>query len=103
MYILLNPAKARNFTTKGINLNFNNPAAFVPEDLEEIFKDKIYQAIRDEIIFEVDGIEDTGINIKGQASTTAINDESEKTVGKSYLSIGEDGKPVRVLEFFKEE
>ncbi len=83
MYITLNPAKIRSFTTKGIRLTLSNPVGFVDPDLEFGAREKIDEAIRNEELIVVPDNEQ-GFIVKGIGSTSTIETEEES---KGNLSI----------------
>lgn len=83
MYITLNPAKIRSFTTKGIRLTLSNPVGFVDPDLELGAREKIDEAIRNEELIVVPDNEQ-GFIVKGIGSTSTIETEEES---KGNLSI----------------
>ena len=78
MWIILNPAKAHRFTTKGINLHKNAPTALVPPDLELEFMTCIKTAISDGTLIRVDSNSLDGLSIAKQASLGTITDDEVK-------------------------
>lgn len=90
MYIALNPQKSKRFTTKGINLTLSKPVGFVADDIEDIFKFKIDEAIRNgELVVVPDN--EGGIFIQGLGSTSSIETD-EQSKGNYTVSKDIDNK-----------
>lgn len=109
-YIALNPKKCRKFITKGINLNFKNPIASFPSDLEPEFMMRINTAIAEGKVFELDS-NAAALHIPGQAAFDFESDhdseDSGDVVGKKVVKeiVEEDGtkKKVHIIQFFGDE
>ncbi|TFH51808.1 MAG: hypothetical protein E4H01_00080 [Lysobacterales bacterium] len=80
MYIALNPQKAKQFTTKGVHLSLAKPVMFIAEDLEPEFREKIDEAIRNQILYVVSDNEANGLIMPGIGSTGGVKTE-EKSLG----------------------
>ena len=99
MYVALNPQKARNFTTKGIRLTLLTPVAHVGEDLEPEFRERIDQAIRDQVLYVVPDNEANGLIIPGIGSSGGVNSEEESR-GDYLVKCNPDSEVQEIKDMF---
>ena len=95
MYIALNPQKVRHFTTKGIHLTLLKPIGFVPTDLEDEFRFKIDEAIRNQELIVIPDSEAAGIIIPGIGSSSGVSLEEET---KGQYAVGRKNADDKVQE-----
>ena len=96
MYVALNPQKARHFTTKGIHLTLMKPIAYVSTELEAEFREKIDEAIRQEVLYVVPDSEAAGMNLAGIGSSSGVEEEAG-SVGMMTIDKASSAKDIHVV------
>lgn len=89
MYIAINPAKCKRFTTKGINLSLAKPVGFVPPDLDLEFMSKVKDGLVAGDIFEIADDTMKSLKLKGQAEMEREEDTEVKTVGTHETKVSD--------------
>jgi len=92
MWIVLNPKKARRFTTQGINLYKGAPTAFIQPDTSMEVMAAINRAIVEGRIYSVEGNEMDGLTIPDQAQITNINMTEVDSSGSTTVIRNDEGK-----------